>query len=429
MEHRRHSARFAFAVAALALCTCSRSAESGAKILRWWHVNSDEPAQKVLNEIAEEFEASHPGVDVRVTALENMEYKPKLSLEFSSGSPPELFHSWGGGGMAEQVEAGYLRDISAWINSPTWKGRASRIALDLYSYKGKNYGFPQDLGAVGFWYNEDLLAKVGYKAFPERWEGLIELCAALKKAGITPIALGFADRWPVMFYWVYLSLRLGGPGLFDDILAGRRGFDDPAVLRGGAMMRELYLKGFFPDTAIGDDFPSQSRLMGDGKAAMQLMGQWALAVQAQSSDGGAALSGLMRFAPFPAVQGGKGSTGDAMGGGNGFVVGAGAPDEAIELLEYFARPENLARYFAAFPAVPTVDGVPIEAPGLRYVKDYLGSASSFCLYPDQLFPLEIGTLLNETSARVMLGEISPEEGCSLLQASWAAHRAGASPSP
>lgn len=386
-------------------------------VLRWWHINSDQPSQDVFAQIAREFEADHPGVTVKVTMLENMEYKPKLNLELTAGDPPDLFHSWGGGGLAEQAEKGYLRDITDWVGSDRWTSRINPAALELYSHRGKVYGFPQDLGAVGFWYNSEILSRAGYETFPADWDTFLAMCDDLKSRGVTPIALGLADRWPVMFYWSYLALRLGGPGLFNDIREGKRSFSDPSLIQAGYLLQDLYNRDYLPDTALGDDFPGQSRYMGDGMCAMQLMGQWALAVQAQNSERKDELVPVMRFAPFPEVPGGVGLRGDVIGGGNGFVVGRDAPDEAVELLEYFMRAENLQRYFDVFPAIPTVAAVRIPSPGLNMVKDYLATMSSFTLYPDQMFSQDTNNLLNEVSARIMLGELSPEEGCALLDQS------------
>lgn len=383
-------------------------------VIRWWHINSDTPSHALFETLAREFEKDHPGVTVKVTLLENMEYKSKLDLEFAAGDPPEIFHSWGGGGLAAQARKGHVRDITDWVKSERWNSSINQAALDLYSFEGKIHGFPHDLGAVGFWYNSELLDKAGYREFPSDWDSFLVLCEDLKKLGITPVSLGFADRWPVMFWWSYLALRIGGPGFFDDIREGRRNFNDPALIKAGSMLQDFYRRGYLPSTALGDDFASQSRHMGDGLAAMQLMGQWALAVQAQNSDKKDELASVMRFAPFPEVKGGRGNAQDVLGGGNGFVIGSTAPDEAVELLEYFTRAENLQRYFNIFPAIPTVAAVKIESPGLNMVKDYLLTMRSFSLYPDQMFLQETNNQINDVSARIMLGTISAEEGCSLL---------------
>ncbi len=409
------------AVAVAALLSCRGKRDSGDRKdveLSWWHINFDKPSQDVYDAVAREFAAKNRGVTVNIVILENMDYKPKLELEFAADDPPDIFHSWGGGGLAEQVRAGHLRDITDWVLSDRWQSRINPAALEIFSHEGRVYGFPYDLGAVGFWYNRELLAKAGIRSFPDDWDALLEMFETLKDRGVAPVACGIADRWPVMYYWVYLTMRLAGSDFFKDVYAGKRAFSDPAMIRAGYMMRVLFEKGYFVSTSIGDDFIAQSRQMGDGAAAVQLMGQWALAVQAQAAERKDGLSSVMAFSPFPAVRGGRGKVADAMGGGNGFVIGKNAPDEAVALLEYFTRAENLQRLFDVFPAIPTVEAVEVAAPGLSMVKAYLSEMESYCLYPDQLFPLSVGTALNEASARVMVGEITPEEGARILDAEW-----------
>jgi len=410
----------AAAAAAAMLLSCGKSGGKAPKpvTIRWWHINTDKPSSAAIASIAADFEAANPGTDVEITILENMEYKQKLELEFAGKNPPDLFHSWGSGGMAEQAEAGLLKDVTSWVTGPKWKSRINPAALALYSHKGRVSGFPHDLGAVGLWYNEKLLAKAGWKAFPEDWRGFKRLLGDLRDAGVAPIALGVSDRWPVMYYWAYFALRIGGPGIFSDILEGRKSFTDPAMVEAARMLQELSGLDCFQPTWIGDDFHTQSRWVGDGNCAMQLMGQWALALQEQVSESKAANTPFMRFAPFPAIEGRPGTTLDVMGGGNGFVVSAKAPDRAVELLEFFTRPENLQRYFDAFPAVPTVAEVRIASPGLNQVKEYVGRMRNYCVYPDQMFPQRTGTALNEVSSRILLGELAPEKGCELVEASW-----------
>ena len=33
-------------------------------------------------------------------------------------------------------------------------------------------------------------------------------------------AIAGGDKWPTMYYWAYLALRLGGPQLFQDTFSG-----------------------------------------------------------------------------------------------------------------------------------------------------------------------------------------------------------------
>ncbi len=82
----------------------------------------------------------------------------------------------------------------------------------------------------------------------------------------------------------------------------------------------------------------QAATVGNGKAAMELMGQWAPAVQRDNSAGKKGLGDQLGFFPFPAVDGGIGRITDVFGGGGGFAVGKDAPPAAVEFLRFIAQP-------------------------------------------------------------------------------------------
>ena len=113
------------------------------------------------SKMADDYMAAHPNVTIEITVLENEAFKTKLTTVMQSGNPPDIFQSWGGGTMNEYATAGLLKDITADLEKDGWKDTFSPGALGVYSYQGKFYGVPRDMGAVGFWYNKDLFAQAG----------------------------------------------------------------------------------------------------------------------------------------------------------------------------------------------------------------------------------------------------------------------------
>ena len=73
----------------------------------------------------------------------------------------------------------------------------------------------------------------------------------------------------------------------------------------------------------------EAAAMGNGKAAMELMGQWAPSVQMSNSTSKKGIGDKLAWFPFPAVTGGKGAPTDAVGGGNGIAVGKDAPPDTF----------------------------------------------------------------------------------------------------
>jgi raffinose/stachyose/melibiose transport system substrate-binding protein len=130
--------------------------------------------------------ADHPNVNIEITVLENEAFKTKLTTVMQSGNPPHIFQSWGGGGMNEYVKAGLLKDITADLDKDGWRDTFFPGALGVWSYEGKNYGVPRDMGAVGFWYNKDLFKKAGIENPPTTWTELMDDAKKLKDAALPP---------------------------------------------------------------------------------------------------------------------------------------------------------------------------------------------------------------------------------------------------
>ena len=42
------------------------------------------------------------------------------------------------------------------------------------------------------------------------WDDLLDAVKKLKAAGVTPLVVGGADKWPLHFYWTNLAVRVGG---------------------------------------------------------------------------------------------------------------------------------------------------------------------------------------------------------------------------
>ena len=227
---------------------------------------------------------AHPNVTIKITVIENDPFKTKLNTAMQAGTPPDIFQSWGGGVLQQYAKAGLMKDITADLKSVAGATASAPPRSNLYSYNGKYYGVPWDVGAVGFWYNKDLFAKAGITAPPATWDDLLADIKKLKAAGITPIALGEKDKWPGAFYWEYLAVRLGGKAAFDKAYSAQGGaFTDPAFVQAGPYLQQLAALKPFENGFLGASYDDHQALMGNGKAAMELMGQWAPANDAAAS--------------------------------------------------------------------------------------------------------------------------------------------------
>ena len=210
------------------------SADAADTTIKWLHVEVNPTQVAIWNEAARAFEAKHPGVKVEPQYLENEAYKAKLTTLLQSRDKPAMFYSWAGGVLKAQVEAGVIEDLT-----DRTKGYIETLtpsAVAAFTLDGKVYGVPQAITEVGFFYNKELFAKAGVDAGKiKTWDDLLGAVKALKGAGITPITVGGADKWPVSFYWSYLSLRQGGKPAFEAAMKGSGGFPGEDIRQGGEL--------------------------------------------------------------------------------------------------------------------------------------------------------------------------------------------------
>ena len=401
----------ASAGAVLAGCSGDEGGSGSSKKIRWWHIANTDPMMSEWAKMARQFEATHPGVKFEITPLENEAFKTKLTTVVQAGDPPDIFHTWGGGVLAQQADAGMVKDISAEIG--TWRDTLIPNALDAYTIEGKTYASAVDTGMVGFWYNKELFERAGVSEPPASWADYLEAVRKLKASSVTPIALAGKEKWPGHYYWAYLAMRIGGLEALRQA-AVDKDFNKPDFVAAGARLAELVALQPFQAGYLAAGYATadgQAATVGNGKAAMELMGQWAPMVQRDNSAGKKGLGDRLGFFAFPAVDGGKGKITDVFGGGGGYAVGKDAPPEAVEFLKFIAQPENArieAKTAGVLPVVKAA-GDAVTDPNLKLVGDTLSRSTGFQLYLDQAYAPAVGQQVNDSVAELLAGKSSPEQ--------------------
>jgi raffinose/stachyose/melibiose transport system substrate-binding protein len=256
-----------------------------------------------------------------------------------------------------------------------------------------------------------LFEKAGIANPPTTWTELIADVKALKAKGITPIALGEGDKWPGMHMWAYLVTRIGGKDNFMGALLRTGSFTDAPFIEAGKKLQELLALEPFQSGFLGATYGDEATAMGNGKAAMELMGQWAPSVEMANSTDKKGIGDKLGFFAFPAVEGGKGAITDAVGGGNGFAVGKNASDEAVDFVKFMTSADNQAALAKIGVAIPVVKGgeAGLSDPLMIIVQKTFSAAQYFQLYYDQALPPAMGSVINDSVQGIFAGTLTPEQ--------------------
>ncbi|MEO8286626.1 MAG: extracellular solute-binding protein [Chloroflexota bacterium] len=398
---------------------------NGSTKIVWWHISTAPDQRANWQNLADKYVKDHPNVSIEITVLENEAFKSKLATSMQSGNPPDLFQSWGGGVLTQYAQAGLVQDLTSALGQNGWGDTFQSAPLGLYKVGDKNYGVPWEAGMVGFWYNKALFKQAGIDAPPETWTALLDDVKKLKAANITPIAIGGKDEWPGAFWWEYLATRLGGSSAFQKAYDRTGSFNDKAFVDAGTTLKQLVDLQPFQTGFLGASYPDQQALMANGKAAMELMGQWAPGADRAVATDVKAYNDNLGFFPFPSVEGGAGDPGDVLGGADGFAIGKNAPPETIDFVRYLTSLENQSAMAAANTAVlPVVKGAEksLTDPIMQDVAQRVAAAKYYQLYYDQYMSPAVGQMVNDQTATIFAGSGAPDAVAKAIDESVASNK-------
>jgi raffinose/stachyose/melibiose transport system substrate-binding protein len=410
-----------------AACGGDDAGDDGA--VDWWTINQEDSELGIVwQEFVGEFNEANPdGAQVGITPYENDPFKTAIAAAIQSEDPPDMFQTWGGGVLRTQVESGQVMDLTDELADVI--ATISPGALAPYVIDDRVYGIPYNTGMVGFWYNTELFDQAGITETPQTWTELLDVVQQLKDEGITPLALGGSDLWPGHFYWSYLAMRVAGLDAF--VAASQnQAFEGEGFVQAGELLQELvalepFQEGFL---AVGyEQGDGQAATMGNGEAAMTLMGQWEpgaeldwAGIEPDSEEGEAVVANRAWF-PFPMVEGGAGAITEIFGGGDGIALGANAPDEALEFLRLVYDRANFAAVTGTSGNVPVLADAEdmLNNQALLPLMDALAVGTGFQLYLDQDYPAAVGTSVNESVGALIAGEMAPDEVVTTVNEVWA----------
>lgn len=379
-------------------------------------------AVKVQQAAVERFNGSaaakKAGGRIKLERIPGSDYSPKLRTAMGSPSAPDLFFNWGGGSIKAYQEAGKLVDLTDTIEGdPVLKDGFLPSVLSSGDLGGRHYGIPmRGMQPVILFYNKSVFTEHKLRP-PTTWDQLLDTNAKLKKAGITPFALGGADVWPELMWLEYLVDRIGGPEVFRRIQDGdAEGWGDPAVLRAARMVKDLVDDGAFGSkfTSVAYTNGGAPAVFAKGRAAMHLMGSWEYSTQLGKFPDFAEKN--LGWAAFPEIEDGAGDVRNVVGNPTNYWsvnTRAGNKDAAVAFLKDCAS-EEYARDLIGNGDVPTTSGAAKlldSAPNPGYARfqyEMVEQAPAFTLSWDQALGDELGTKMHTEIGKLFAGKSTPE---------------------
>jgi raffinose/stachyose/melibiose transport system substrate-binding protein len=195
-----------------------------------------------------------------------------------------------------------------------------------------------------------------------------------------------------------------------------RTVSDPCFVAAGQKVQQLIDAGAFNQgflaTPAQQGAGSSAGLIGNGKAAMELQGQWDPGVMNGLTPDGKGIGSALGWFSFPSVSGGKGVQTAALGGGDGYSCSYKAPRQAcVQFLQYVVSPDVQKRWTALNVGLPTVSGASdsVQDPNLKSLIGIRDRVPYVQQYLDIAFGQTVGQALDDATANQFAGKFNSQQ--------------------
>ena len=163
-----------------------------------WDFKSGDPAlAEYFDSVKSDFESAHPGVTIQYVMQPHDQYYTLLGTALAAKQGPDVIMVHGGSQAKERTDALVKLDDAVAPVKGDIAGWAEFTGKD-----GGLYAVPLSIQGFVVYYNKDLYTKAGLDPNnpPKTWAELKAAAEALKKAGITPFALGNKEGYGADFF-------------------------------------------------------------------------------------------------------------------------------------------------------------------------------------------------------------------------------------
>lgn len=297
---------------------------SQVEVFSWWTGGGEAAG---LNAMIEVFKAQYPDIEfvnAAVAGGAGTNARAVLATRLQANDPPD---SWQGHAGQEligtYVAGGQIEPLNFLYEEEGWLDVMPATLIPLISQDGDIYSVPVNIHRANvLWYNPTVLADHNITA-PTTLEEWFAAMDALKAAGMdAPLALG--EQWTAMHLLETILLASLGADAYNGLWNGTTDWGSPEVT--AALETFERVLGYTNSDAASLTWQDASKLVVDGNAAFNVMGDWA---EGYFKELGLSPMEGFGWAPVPGTGGNFQFLSDS------FVLAVGAPhrDAAIAWLK------------------------------------------------------------------------------------------------
>jgi len=242
------------------------------EVFSWWTGGGEAAG---LEKVIAIWKKEHPSVTFKNAAVAGgagTNAKAVLAQRLAAKDPPDSFQGHAGAELQDYIKAGQLEQIDFVYRQFGLKKVMPKQLIQQITYQGHLYSVPVNIHRANvLWFNPSVLRKAGIKGAPKTVSQFIAALAKAKDAGVIPLALG--EQWTQKHLFETVLLGTVGTARYNALWRGGGNWSSPAVMN--AINNYKTILGYTNTDAPSLTWQDASKLVVDGKAAFNIMGDWA----------------------------------------------------------------------------------------------------------------------------------------------------------
>jgi len=241
------------------------------EIFSWW-AGDEGPALEALLKV---YKTKYPDVEVinaTVSGGSGTNARAVLKTRMLGGDPPDSFQVHAGQELiGTHVVAGRMESLTDLFKSEGWTEKMPKGVIDLLSYNGDIWSVPVNIHRANvLWYIPAKLKEWGIEV-PKTWGDFLKTCDVLKGKKVIPLSLG--ENWTAQHLFETVLLGELGSDAYNALWAGKLKWTDDKVVAAWTTFGKVL--DCTNSDAASLSWQQASDLVIDGKAAFNVMGDWA----------------------------------------------------------------------------------------------------------------------------------------------------------
>lgn len=364
---------------------------------------------QVMEELIDEYEKMNP--DVEISYESTPDYESAMKARMASNDLPDLLttHGWSVMRYSEYLEP--LTD-EEWVAN-----LVPAIKPVITDENGDIFVFTPDADVSGIIYNKTVTEKAGVDVDEIlTWSDFMAACEKISATGVTPVRMAGKESWGIGQYFDWMT-----PAIFvsdernyhgDDLKSGK--MDVELMTLSTSYLKELQTKEYLNPDAITASYDEVQEALANDQAAFAFYGNYVITGALDLNP-----DAKLGFFPLPAwYEGGERVLITGERNAIGIWKDSEYKEEAKDLLNFLAKPENVARLASANGIPAGIKGVASDTGTLKGDYEKYSEVRGTPFFDRAYLPSGMWNSMCAAGGSVLAGEATPREAAERMVADY-----------